>query len=135
MKEYVQVITVSSNEVEMYVNRGWEVFDTSKKCNIEGDVTTVFHIGYTLRKNYEELLNIVKLYEKYGFKKELDRKISELTNDNIDNYDTSKEGHSIDNEITNYLEKYELNVNGTLENYYKKLTQEELKFKYGGVIF
>lgn len=135
MKEYSQVITVSSSEVEVYVDKGWEIFETSKQAYVEGDVTTVFHIGYPLRKNYEELLKIVKLYEKYGFKEELGQKIAELLDDNLENYDTGREGHYVNNEITSFLQNYDLNVNGSVQKYYKKLTQEEIEERYGGIKF
>ncbi|WP_150284171.1 hypothetical protein [Rummeliibacillus sp. TYF-LIM-RU47] len=132
MKEYSHVLTVSSEEVRSYVDRGWEIFETSKNAYPEGGVSTEFHIGYPLRKNYEELLKIIKLYEKHGFKEELGQKVFD---DSIDNYDTGREGHHVNNDMTSFLENYDMNVNGYVTKYYKKLSSEEIEEKYGNYNF
>ncbi|WP_107838977.1 hypothetical protein [Metasolibacillus meyeri] len=131
MKEYSRVTTVSARELDKYIDKGWEVLETSKHGGDFGDVTTTFHIGYPLRKNYEELLKIVQSYEQHGFKEELGRKVLNLVNDDFDNYETSGRGLSVSNEITAYLENHDLQVLGYSRAYYKKLTQEELQEKYG----
>lgn len=130
MKDYIQVEVVSSKEVDKFLKAGWELIETSKTIYDIGESELNYHVGYTARRKIDDLISVIKEYEKYGLKEELFKKVAETNGHNINDYDEGRDGHFVRNETVQFLEKYEAAVNNKNTMFYKKLTSEEIADKY-----
>jgi hypothetical protein len=126
MKDFIQIEIVHSNEIDKYLQKGWEIIETTKMVYDDGGSRLNYHIGFSARSKVNELKQILKIYEEYGFKEELFKKVAQSNGDNIDNYDESPSGHPVGNETVSFLEQYEATVNDKQTKFYKKLTPEEI---------
>lgn len=100
------------------------------KTFVEIDVVDVqetslrYHVGLPAEVRIDELKQILKLYEKYGFKEELFTKIAEENGHDLDDYSYNG-GYTVNNETTRFIEKYEKIVNGKRVTLCKKINVEE----------
>lgn len=114
---YIKVEVISANEVDDYLAKGWVIIEVTKAVDIDQSTYLKYHVGYPIQSQTECLLEIIKQYEKYGLKKVLiERKAEELGED-IQKYDTSG-FQEIKTELTEFLSKYEFNVNNKVQKYY-----------------
>lgn len=115
MKNYSSINVVTGSEINEYIQKGWEIIDTSRYSYDGGanNVELQYHIGYPLQRKYEELLSLVKLFEEHGFKEKLFEKIAESEGVNLQEFST-KRGYTLDQtyEVVQFMVKYESIVNG-----------------------
>lgn len=128
VKKFLDVTDCGSGSVDSFLEKGYEIIETTKDIYPDGETLT-YHLGYAEETHYQELKEIIDLYEKYGLKEELFKKIGESIGENVSDYD-SHGGHTANNELVKSLEKYERVVNRKNKKYYKKLTQDEIESKF-----
>lgn len=115
MVEYVRVFETSSmKEVHEYTNKGWVVINTYKieeddDLPIDGGIRYV--LGLSSKELSNKLIDIVKEYEKYGFKDALFGKIADEMGDRLEDYRPSS-GLGVVAPLAKYMSNYEELVNG-----------------------
>jgi hypothetical protein len=131
MKDYIKAEVVEYRELDSYLQKGWEIFETTKTVFDNGESTLHYHIGLQARTKINNLKHIIQLYEEHGLKEELFKMIAEINGDNIEDYDQSPDGHRVKNEMVSFLEQYEAAVNDKQTKFFKKLSSEEIAERYG----
>ena len=131
MNRYIKVEVCSANEVDKFLEKGWEIIETTKTHHDIGETTLNYHLGYPLTSKINDLKNIIHLYEKYDLKDELLKKVADYHGDNLDDYDFGGPGHYVNNDLTRFIEMYESSVNDKETKVYKKLSSEEIAERYG----
>lgn len=126
MKEYVRINVVGANEVDRFIQKGWEIVETSKEAYPEGDTFTKYHVGLPAKHLMNELLQIVKAYEKHDLKSKLYEAIANQSGEKVGDYEASS--YSAGTELSNFMETYENVVNGRFVKYAKANDQDEFKF-------
>jgi hypothetical protein len=129
MKDFIQVEIVDINELDGYLQKGWELFETTKTVFEDGETSLNYHIGFSAKSKVNELKRIIKFYEDHGFKEELFKRVALNNGHDIDDYD-SRGGHPVKNDTISFLERYEAAVNNKQTKFYKKLTSEEIAERY-----
>lgn len=129
MKKFLDIIDCGPGSVDSFLEKGYEIIETTKDIHPDGETLT-YHLGYPMETHYQELKEIIDLYENHGLKEELFKKIGESIGENVSDYEDSPGGHKVNNELVKSLEKYERIVNRKNKKYSKKLTNEEIKAKY-----
>lgn len=111
MGEYVRVFgTESVAEANKYIEKGWELISPSTAIGRDGGEYVWYSLGLTARKQIDDLLSIIKDYERYGFKDSLMKKIAEEYNDDLASYQADA-FYEAETPLTKYLSKYESTVN------------------------
>lgn len=121
MTDYIRVhITSDDEEANKYIKKGWDLIDTSKSVSYEtGGSYTKYSLGFSTREYSNQLLAIIKDYEKHGFKELLFEKVAEEMDDKIDDYETT--GYRASNSsLAVYMTKYENVVHDQNVMYSKK---------------
>ncbi len=78
MKKYVKLIEKPSDYVNDYLEKGWEIIQTSKQVYSDGD-SILYHLGLPLEVAYQEALNEIARYKMFELDKVLDEKIKEAS--------------------------------------------------------
>lgn len=129
MLRYLKIEVVSEKEINKYLTKGWEVIDTTKELLGDGKSTILqYHVGYPVSKHIQNLIEIIKEYEKFGFKEKLFKNKAQEYNENLEDYDTSGFFNANTN-LTNFLKNYEYIVNGKEVEYYKNPKNENVYFE------
>jgi len=131
VKNYIIVDVVRDDKIDQYLKKGWEIIETTRTVYDNSESLLNYHIGYPIELKIRDLKIIIEAYEKYGFKEELYKKIAESNGHDLEEYDTFNGGNYVVNDTVNFMEEYEFSVNNNRIKYYKKLSQEELKNRYG----
>ena len=117
MKDYIRLeILASGDSVDQYLSKGWEIIDTTKSAFPEGDTFVKYHLGLPSKVLMDNLLSIIKEYERHGLKELLFESIAKQNDDNVNDYDTNG-FHSTKNELTNFMQTYEDVVNNKKVTY------------------
>ncbi|KKI90676.1 hypothetical protein WQ54_19340 [Bacillus sp. SA1-12] len=121
MKEYIKVeITSDDNTVDKLMKQGWEIIATNNYVIEPPDSRTQYHLGLPAKVRIEELREIIRQYEEFGFKGQLLQKIAEQNEDKLEDY-TEHGGRPAYGETVNFIKKYEDVVNNKNVNLYTKL--------------
>lgn len=128
MEGYSKVQIVDGKNVNEYLSKGWVIIATVKEDYGDGITTLLkYHLGYPFSKHLEELVDVVKEYEKLGFKEQLFKMKAEELGEDLEEYEET--GYPpTDNELTDFLKKYEFAVNDKKVSYYKKGTGAQFNF-------
>lgn len=78
MGDYVRVFeTANEEDVNEYINKGWDLIGTSKITQHDGDASYIkFTLGLSTKEYANRLLAIVKTYEKHGLKDTMFEKVA-----------------------------------------------------------
>jgi alanyl-tRNA synthetase len=125
MRDFVEVKIVYANQIDDYLKDGWEIIDTTTLVLGNGESKLEYHIGLPPKAKIDQLKQIIKLYEEYGFKEELFKKIAEKNGHDLNDY-TEGSGFHVNNETTQFIENYEKIVNNKVIKLYKKFDLKEL---------
>lgn len=119
MKEYIQYGKAWQRNINEYIEKGWEVIETTKDAEQHGSTDIVYHLGYPASKRIEELLGLLKKYEQFGLKDELFKQVAESNGDDIKDYVKGKGFYESD-ETAKFLSYYEKLVHKDEEGYRPK---------------
>lgn len=117
MKQYVEISTCYDRQINDRIKDGWEIIDT---VNSREQDTLVYHIGYPAALRIQELKEIIKKYEEFGFKEELFNKVAESNNDKVENYQKGGGGFSSQNPTVTFMSDYDRLVDDDEQRYYIK---------------
>lgn len=124
MADYVRVLsTRSSSETNNLIRLGWELIETTKPHNYDDGSRIEYHLGFPVRLLAEELLSIVKLYEKHTSREQFFEKVAKGFDDNLDSYIEKTGGYDTTdtmNPLALWMAKYEFIVNDKIMTYGKK---------------
>ncbi|MEN8699606.1 hypothetical protein [Bacillus infantis] len=124
MIEYSRLEIVDAKEVDMYLNKGWQIIETSKSTYPEGDTLVKYHVGYPTSRFVDDLKSIIKEYENRGFKDKLFEEIATENSENINDYDT-RGFYTVRTPLTKFMENYELIVNNKTVHFYKEPAKKD----------
>lgn len=73
MTDYARIYATSNiGVVNVHLEKGWNIIDTSKELQHDGESTrTVYTLGLPLKEHARQLLEIIREYEKYDLKEVL----------------------------------------------------------------
>lgn len=130
MNQFAQILhTSSADEVNKYLDEGWDLIDTAKRSYGDGSFEIQHIVGLSYKTLAEGLLTFVKDYEKLLPKEEIFKaKAQELG----ENYNLYGRGgfYTTKNELTKYMKSYEQLVNNIETTYYKKGSEDEQDFNF-----
>lgn len=121
MSDYIKVKAIDENQVDKYLNNGWEIIDTVKTSYDGNDARLDYHIGLPSRVVIDMLTGVIREYEKHGFKELLFEKVAEGFGENVSDYEEGGGRPSYD-KTPSYIEDYELTVNNSNVSIYKKVS-------------
>lgn len=110
MKEYMGlIVTHYLDEVDTYLKDGWEIIETAKYE--EGSETRIdYHLGLPARAFADQLLEVIRTYEKHGLKEKLMEAVAESDGDDVSHYQIGK-GSYIQSKTAQFMTEYEWRVN------------------------
>lgn len=124
--EYVRIETCSEKNVQRHLDGGWKIIDTSKNKYPGEGSQIIYHVGYPAAKRIEDLLSIIKDYEKHGFKEKLFENIATENEDDYKQYDC--DGGVPISETAKYMSRYDSAVQNKNITYSKRRPPQEYDF-------
>ncbi|MGG4124823.1 hypothetical protein ABEV79_15070 [Bacillus licheniformis] len=120
MRDYVKVEAVESDvRLDNLLKQGWELFATNTYEFYPRDQRTKYHVGLPAKVRIEELKEIIRKYEEFGFKEQLFEKVAKENDEKIEEF--SYDGIlPIQTKTTDFIEEYEYRVNDKQVRIYKK---------------
>lgn len=125
VREYVKVeVLTDANEIDKLMKQGWEIIATNNYVIEPPDARTQYHLGLPANVRIEQLREIVKKYEEFGFKDELLKKVAEQNGENIEDF-TTHGGRPAYGETPAFIKKYEDAVNNVDVRIYREFKASE----------
>ncbi|MGG1618217.1 hypothetical protein [Paenibacillus sp. NRS-1781] len=121
--EYVRIEACSEQSVQRYLDGGWKIIDTAKSEYPGEGSQIIYHVGYPAAKRIEDLLNIIKDYEKHGFKERLFEIIATENEDDYTQYD--RDGGVPTSDTAKYMSQYDSAVQNRNITYSKRHVPQE----------
>ena len=116
MGDYIRIDTVNAGRVNSFLEDGWEVIETTKTHY--GDSTELnYHVGLPSKVLVNELIAIIKDFEKHGLKEKLFENVAKEFGEDIQEYSSS--GYRTSDKTPLYMERYEKIVNNANKTFYK----------------
>lgn len=125
MGRYAKVAhRTSEDKANELIAQGWELLEVIKGSN-GYDGSSITHVlGFSFEKRTEELISIIRTYEKVYGKESIFRAIAEESEEELDLYEAN--GFFEDkNELTNFMVNYERIVNDQKISYFKKSPKKD----------
>lgn len=122
MGDYVRTDTVNAGRVNSFLENGWEVIETTKSQYDESTELT-YHVGLPSRVLMNQLIGIIKEYEKHGLKEKLFENVAKEFGEDMQEYGSS--GYRTSDKTPMYMERYEKVVNNVNKTFYKDRTSDE----------
>ncbi|MBT2680721.1 hypothetical protein J7E38_17055 [Bacillus sp. ISL-35] len=121
MKQYLKIfVHTEINRVNRLLDEGWELIETSKVQYPDGGEGVEYHLGLPAETRIKQLMEIIRMYEKYGFKSDLIHDFAESKKEDLLGYTTEPELDMPETPVTRFLMLYEEAVNGKSVKYYKR---------------
>ncbi|WP_053362572.1 hypothetical protein [Bacillus sp. FJAT-27251] len=121
MKGYLKIsVHTEIYRVNELMEEGWELIDTCKVNFPNGSEGVEYHMGLPAETRIRQLKQIIRAYEKYGFKHDLVFQMSESYRDDLLSYTTEGGLPMSDTPLTSFLKMYEKVVNDQKVQYYIK---------------
>ncbi|MCG1020772.1 hypothetical protein [Sutcliffiella horikoshii] len=128
MREYLKVeVLTDENRIDKLLKKGWEIIATNNYVIEPPDSRTQYHMGMPAKVKIQQLKDIVKKYEEYGFKDQLIQKVADQNGDNIEEY-TIGGGRPVYSETATFIQEYEDVVNDQNVSVTKKFKDEDYNF-------
>lgn len=123
MTDYVRVFETSEErEANKYIDKGWDLIDTSKRSSFNGEggysSYTQYTLGLSAKEYSNKLFDIIREYEKYGLKDELFGRVANEMDDRIDDYRPTS-GLGVVTPLAGYMSNYEEIVNDRSISFYR----------------
>lgn len=108
MSKYCRIQTMDANFVDSYLEKGWELIDTTKELSSFGETTITYHMGYPTNSYIADLKGIIGKYEELGLFEELKKRLCEKEGINIQGLreESFYLGNHPKNEAVNFLNHY-----------------------------
>ena len=121
MKQYLKIrVHTEINRVNTLLEEGWELIETSKVQFPDGGEGVEYHLGLPAETRIKQLMEIIRTYEKYGFKSALIHDFAQSKKEDLLSYTTEPELYMPETSVTRFLTLYEEAVNGKTVKYYKR---------------
>jgi hypothetical protein len=121
MKQYLKIfVHTEINRVNRLIEEGWELIETSKVLYPDGGEGAEYHLGLPGETRIKQLMEVIRMYEKYGFKSDLIHDFAESKKEDLLSYTTEPELDMPETPVTRFLTLYEEAVNGKSVKYYKR---------------
>ncbi|OMC83617.1 hypothetical protein BK128_18075 [Viridibacillus sp. FSL H7-0596] len=126
MKTYHSIKTASERDIDSLLKTGWEIIDKtiSSYDGTANNTSIVYHVGYPLEKQYNDLLSIVRLFEVNGFKEQLFDKLATDDGFDMSEYSDIGGGYPLiieDIPVLETITKYENIVNNKKIKFYRSV--------------
>lgn len=121
MKKYLKIfVHTEINRVNRLLEEGWELIETSKVSFPDGGEGVEYHLGLPAETRIQQLVEIIRTYEKYHLKSNLIHALEKANKEDILSYTTEPGLHMEETHVTKFLMLYEDVVNGKTVKYYKR---------------
>lgn len=123
MKEFYEIKEIKT-DVNRYIKDGWILVDSYKKSKLWRWEYIIYTVGYPYNRKLEDLTEIINIYEKYGFKEHLFKKVAK---DNGEDFSKITDYSYIDsetNKTTTFMNWFEKKL-GTNRKYAVKVKEKK----------
>ncbi|PLR95754.1 hypothetical protein [Bacillus sp. T33-2] len=96
------------------------MIETSKVHFPDGGEGVEYHLGLPAETRINQLMKIIRTYEKYHLKTELIHEMAKANKEDLLSYTTEPGLPMSDTTVTKFLKMYEEAVNGQIVKYYKR---------------
>jgi hypothetical protein len=121
MKQYLKIfVHTEISRVNRLLEEGWELIETSKVLFPDGGEGVEYHLGLPSETRIKQLMEVIRTYEKYGFKSDLIHDFAQSKKEDLLSYTTEPELYMPETHVTKFLTLYEEAVNGKTVKYYKR---------------
>ncbi|WCO63680.1 hypothetical protein [Bacillus licheniformis] len=128
MRDYVKVEVVESDaRLDHLLKRGWEIFSTNTYEVAPRDQRTQYHVGLPAKVRNEELKEIIRKYEEFGFKEQLFEKVAKENGEKIEEF-TYGGGRPIQTKTTDFIKEYEYRVNDKYTEIFKEVKLDDFEY-------
>ncbi|MEC1440520.1 hypothetical protein P9D57_17670 [Bacillus sonorensis] len=128
MRDYVKVEVVESDvRLDYLLKQGWEIFATNTYALVPGDQRTQYHVGLPAKVRIEELKEIIRKYEEFGFKEQLFEKVAKENGEKIEEFSYGG-GLPIQTKTTDFIKEYEYRVNDKQKEIFKAVKFDDSEY-------
>lgn len=121
LKTYLKIeVLTQTRRINEMLQEGWEIIETRKVLYSEAGEEVEYHLGLPAETRINQLLQIIRKYEKYGLKSEMIFQMSEDLKEDLLMYSTDGGLNMVDTPLTKFLKLYEDAVNNRSVKYYKR---------------
>ncbi|WP_339193047.1 hypothetical protein [Paenibacillus sp. FSL W8-1287] len=115
---FVKIDTVGDHAIQQYLDKGWVIIETTVS-SVPPETQIKYHIGYPESKKIEDLLEVIKEYEKRGLNQKLFELVAEENGEKLENIGTSG-GFPSNNKTAKFMSWHDTTVKNERVTYYEK---------------
>ncbi|KML40621.1 hypothetical protein [Cytobacillus firmus] len=121
MKHYIKIcVQTEVHRVNHLLEEGWEMIEAKKFLFPSGGEGVEYHLGLPAETRIKQLVEIIRTYEKFGYKSSMMHDFAESKKEDILSYTTEQELYMPETPVTKFITLYEEAVHGKTVKYYKR---------------